>query len=53
MFGRATIRLGIGPYSSLAYIASSELARASRFAAKFHYAVWFEAGRRPDSNQLA
>jgi len=23
-------------------LASSELARASRFAAKFHYAIWFE-----------
>jgi len=25
------------------YLASSELPRASRFAAKFHYAIWFEA----------
>jgi len=25
-------------------LASSELARASRFAAKFHYASWFGAG---------
>jgi len=25
---------------------------ADRFEAKFHYAIWFEAGRRPASNQL-
>ena len=25
-------------------LASNELARASRFAAKFHYASWFGAG---------
>jgi len=24
-----------------------------RFEAKFHYAIWFEAGRRPASNQIA
>jgi len=26
---------------------------ADRFEAKFHYAIWFEAGRRPASNQMA
>jgi len=35
------------------WLASSELARASRFAAKFHYALWFEAGGRPALNQIA
>jgi len=28
-------------------LASSELARASRFAAKFHYTSWFGAGSEP------
>jgi len=28
------------------WLASSELARASRFATKFHYAVWFGAGSK-------
>jgi len=28
------------------WLASSELARASRFAAKFHYASWFGAGSK-------
>jgi len=32
-------------------LASSKLV-ADRFEAKFHYAIWFEAGRRPASNQL-
>ena len=30
-------------------LAGSELARASRFAAKFHYASWFGAGSEPAS----
>ena len=30
-------------------LASSDLARASRFAAKFHYASWFGAGSEPAS----
>jgi len=36
-------------------LASSELARASRFAAKFHYASWFGAGserHEPASNMF-
>ena len=37
MFGRAAIRLGIGPYSSFAYIS---------LKAKFHYDIWFEAGSK-------
>jgi len=32
-------------------LAGSKLV-ADRFDAKFHYAIWFEAGRRPASNQL-
>jgi len=32
-------------------LAGSKLV-ADRFEAKFHYAIWFEAGRRPASNQL-
>ena len=46
------------------WLTGSKLARASRFAAKFHYAIWFEAGsklvadrfqagRRPASNLSA
>jgi len=30
----------------------SELVPASRFAAKFHYAIWFEAGSKPVDDQL-
>jgi len=33
-------------------LAGSKLV-ADRFEAKFHYAIWFEAGRRPASNQIA
>ena len=50
--------------SPIIYLASSEIARASRSATKFYYAVWFEAasklvadrfeaGRRPPSNLSA
>ena len=38
---RSWFRAEIWPIIQLA---SSELARASRFAAKFHYDVWFKAG---------
>ena len=34
---------------SIIQLASSELVRASRFAAKFHYASWFGAGSEPAS----
>ena len=39
--GSKLVRAEIWPIIQLA---NSELARASRFAAKFHYAIWFEAG---------
>jgi len=39
---RSWFELQFGLSSSL--LAAIELARASRFAAKFHYAIWFEAG---------
>jgi len=47
---RSWFELKFGLSSSLN--ASSELARASRFAAKFHYAIWFEAGSKPVADQL-
>jgi len=41
--GSKLVRAKIWP---IIYLASSELARASRFATKFHYAIWFEVGSK-------